>query len=917
MSTSLHQYPPGFSLLHTPNAVDPQEHHILLAQHTGPSQTESLHYGTLRFHQRADVALNGNAVGKPSRLPYANGPLAAAPRIHRGTMLHERSSRTSGPVRRRISRACDQCNQLRTKCDGQKPCSHCIEFGLTCAYLRERKKRGKASRKEIAQQQAAAAASSDKSTLPSEEPVIATPQSRETTSEQAYNTSPTPSSNQSTFAAPFIPSRSNSLATTSSRKPAQFYSGRTMSLSAIESVTGEGMQHATDETHPSQPSRIQTHGLPQHGFTASHDFQPNLAYQSSHDVMQQNIHPPVPSNDSSIDFASHPPIAYMAQSLPQDPPHLDFATHSPLSGSPTWMLPSPSTTLYSGGTRPRSSQLLRYPVLEPLVPYLTNIMPLTLACDLLELYFESSSSLYMQPVSPYVLGHVFRKNSFLRRENPRVCSPALLASMLWIGCLTSESPYLASTPMARTQMSEKLVNLTIGLLKPLVHQTPVVSNHDPNIYNNGCMDHGVTMGGFGMPTQISEESIGLEMHFGNLDDVATYVNLGVVTSASEYKAASLRWWNAAWSLAREMRLSKEIVTPPPDLYDEDTAGNIESRNACPEATEEQREERRRMWWLLYTMDRHLALCYNRPLSFTDVECSGLLQPFDDHVWQSGEFFEDSAQSVPDPTFRRRGSAFECTGHSSIFEFFLPLMTILGEILDLTHAKNHPRFGAKTDWDEYEMEISQRLDAYGRSLQGMQQRAVLENSTNTLDSAPSGTSSSTSNLVAQEAIMHARIVVTYGTYLMHTLHVLLNGKWDPISLLDDNDLWISSQSFVTATGHAVSAAEALNEILELDPDLSFMPFFFGIYLLQGSFLLLLIADKLQGEASPNIVRACEVIVRAHEACIVTLNTEYQRNFRNIMLSALQQMRGRGMQASVERRREMLSLYRWGDGTGLAL
>lgn len=51
-------------------------------------------------------------------------------------------------------------------------------------------------------------------------------------------------------------------------------------------------------------------------------------------------------------------------------------------------------------------------------------------------------------------------------------------------------------------------------------------------------------------------------------------------------------------------------------------------------------------------------------------------------------------------------------------------------------------------------------------------------------------------------------------------------------------------------------------------------FFGIYLLQGSFLLLLIADKLQGEANPNVVKACETIVRAHEACIVTLNTEYQ-------------------------------------------
>jgi xylanolytic transcriptional activator XlnR len=116
------------------------------------------------------------------------------------------------------------------------------------------------------------------------------------------------------------------------------------------------------------------------------------------------------------------------------------------------------------------------------------------------------------------------------------------------------------------------------------------------------------------------------------------------------------------------------------------------------------------------------------------------------------------------------------------------------------------------------------------------------------------------------------------------------------------------------------------------------------------------------------------VRAHEACIVTLNTEYQvsaqlsynaaklpvweralaafslnhavsvpasfsifrddgdaimladqtlqRNFRKVMRSALQQVRGRGMDEHAEfaqlRRREMLSLYRWsGDGTGLAL
>jgi hypothetical protein len=37
-----------------------------------------------------------------------------------------RKNSASTPVRRRISRACDQCNQLRTKCDGQNPCAHCI-----------------------------------------------------------------------------------------------------------------------------------------------------------------------------------------------------------------------------------------------------------------------------------------------------------------------------------------------------------------------------------------------------------------------------------------------------------------------------------------------------------------------------------------------------------------------------------------------------------------------------------------------------------------------------------------------------------------------------------------------------------------------------------------------------------------------
>jgi hypothetical protein len=37
-----------------------------------------------------------------------------------------RKNSSAGTVRRRISRACDQCNQLRTKCDGNNPCAHCV-----------------------------------------------------------------------------------------------------------------------------------------------------------------------------------------------------------------------------------------------------------------------------------------------------------------------------------------------------------------------------------------------------------------------------------------------------------------------------------------------------------------------------------------------------------------------------------------------------------------------------------------------------------------------------------------------------------------------------------------------------------------------------------------------------------------------
>lgn len=54
-----------------------------------------------------------------SRMQIMRSPLSDA---RAGIRKH---SAEQAAVRRRISRACDQCNQLRTKCDGQSPCAHC------------------------------------------------------------------------------------------------------------------------------------------------------------------------------------------------------------------------------------------------------------------------------------------------------------------------------------------------------------------------------------------------------------------------------------------------------------------------------------------------------------------------------------------------------------------------------------------------------------------------------------------------------------------------------------------------------------------------------------------------------------------------------------------------------------------------
>ena len=148
------------------------------------------------------------------------------------------------------------------------------------------------------------------------------------------------------------------------------------------------------------------------------------------------------------------------------------------------------------------------------------------------------------------------------------------------------------------------------------------------------------------------------------------------------------------------------------------------------------------------------------------------------------------------------------------------MTILGDIVDLNAQKNHPRFGQRTSWELHEAEITRQLERYAYSIEDFKAQ-------HGCGSNEEAQSNSTPDPVRSEWIHQTRKVAAYATHIMHVLHILLHGKWDPVALLADDNMWICSQSFLTATSSAISAAQAVEEILELDPDLSFMPYYFAI------------------------------------------------------------------------------------------
>ncbi|OIW30913.1 hypothetical protein CONLIGDRAFT_630818 [Coniochaeta ligniaria NRRL 30616] len=523
----------------------------------------------------------------------------------------------------------------------------------------------------------------------------------------------------------------------------------------------------------------------------------------------------------------------------------------------------------------------RYRLLDPVLPYLRDIIPASVAADLLDVYLTEPGSSLFRCASPYILTRIFRKKSMLHDTHPRHTTPALLATMLWCAAQTADI-VLLHVPGSRAKITNALYDLA----------TSLISERDPDRWRRA---HGGLRFESDQPqplqfgyssalptTTETNEPAGL------LDDVLTFVLLSIAVSGGDFKSDCFKWWSKAIRLMTALKLNREdercLATVSP-CANPLCSCRRDLEGESP-ATAEAREERRRVFWLIYCLDRHLSLSFNTVPDIPDSYCQ-VYTPLPEAVWEN-------LDTIPPSELPRRvmGPPTKVSG-TGFFEYFLPLMAILGDIIEVHHRRQHPRLGSLDDSAAVSL-ISQQLQNCELSLDTLAREAEASDYTS---SSLSSTNPSIKNLITggipitpggggappppptpghrAKDRSRLQLVTAYSTLILHVLHVLLHGKWDAISMLDDSDDWITSTRFNECASHAIAASQAVSSILKSDPELTFMPYLFGIYLLHGSFILLLFADRMP-QLGPNqsVEQACETIIRAHEVCVVTLSTEFQ-------------------------------------------
>ncbi|OJJ00771.1 hypothetical protein ASPVEDRAFT_127556 [Aspergillus versicolor CBS 583.65] len=492
-----------------------------------------------------------------------------------------------------------------------------------------------------------------------------------------------------------------------------------------------------------------------------------------------------------------------------------------------------------------------YPCLEPLLPYLQGILSPADASEMLEIYFNEQRNPIFKAASPYTITHVIQPSSVLHPTAPRPTSSILLIVMLLCVAQTADIK-IFDPPGARQRIVLDLYRLALDLMEPV----------DWDNYfrtSDGWQFH--PRGGFtdkdGRSSVSHAAGGGLIPDFlGSTDAILAVVILTLVISGGHFKADSLKWWSKAIRLARASGLSMEDQ-------------GIQPANCQGHTTREWlivKEERRRLFWLIYCLDRHLGLSFNAPVNFPEGTFR-VAAPLPEAIWQNLETIDLNA--IPAP---RLGPPARISGYG-FFEYFLPLATVLGHIIDFHHMQNHPLLGdtlGHAAVHKIENLISQREQDLAELRDKLENPLPTQHSVDPF-SHPLGYGHTPASTIDSKK----PLVLAYSTHMLHVCYILLHGKWDPISMIEDKDDWITSDSFQACASHALSATAAVHQILSLDPELTFMPYLFGIYLLQGSFILLLFVDRMPELGfNKSVEEVCETIIRAHEVSVVTLDTTFQ-------------------------------------------
>lgn len=276
----------------------------------------------------------------------------------------------------------------------------------------------------------------------------------------------------------------------------------------------------------------------------------------------------------------------------------------------------------------------RYSCLRPILPHLQDIISPSLACDLLDVYFTEPGSSFFSSSSSYVLTPIIRKNSLLHPTHPRPTTIALLSAMLWCSAQTADFVSLR-LPGSRSKAVKALYDLSTSLMAERDpdnwRRTHGLSPHSSNrgtpttnAYFDYAGDFQLEHGSSQQPrpySSVPHNITATNEPSGAVDDVLTFTLLAIAVSGGEFKSDSLKWWSKAVRLAFTLGLNIEDEPCSTDVSRSNPL--LSSRqwlgiDSLPEF--EAKEERRRVFWLLYCLDRHLALSHNVPLRIPDSSC---------------------------------------------------------------------------------------------------------------------------------------------------------------------------------------------------------------------------------------------------------------------------------------------------------